>query len=140
MKQKTDTLLLSDEAAAELVDFLAPAKSGRQRKGTVRLGEGHGRPFQNLAGKRFGRWSVTDKTIGYGKYTVTDEPGHGSNGLHALRYGEQWRDLVGDGLIYSLASELEDAIALLKKIDADDCVNEAPWRADIAEFLGDNRR
>lgn len=41
-----------------------------------------------------------------GKYTVV----FGSdNRLHALRYGEEWRNCVGDNLIYYLAVELEEA-------------------------------
>lgn len=42
-------------------------------------------------------------TICDGKYTVTDENGK----LEALRHGTPWRDLVGDNLIYGLASEIE---------------------------------
>lgn len=41
-----------------------------------------------------------------GKYTVV-LPDNG--GLKALRYGAPWRDLVGDGLILSLAFELDEA-------------------------------
>ena len=29
-------------------------------------------------------------------------------GLHALRYGEEWRDLTGDKLVFSLAYELNE--------------------------------
>ena len=42
-------------------------------------------------------------TVGDGKYTVTDEDGR----FKALRYGEEWRDCTGDGLIYTLAVEIE---------------------------------
>lgn len=40
-----------------------------------------------------------------GKYTVIHD-----NGLdfHALRYGERWRDLTGDGLVLAMAQEIED--------------------------------
>lgn len=40
-----------------------------------------------------------------GKYTLVwdDETGH----LQALRYGEPWRDLVGDGLVLALFQEVE---------------------------------
>ncbi len=49
-----------------------------------------------------------------GKYTVVMEDGYR---LKALRYGEEWRDCVGDNLIYWLAVELQEArdeIARLK--------------------------
>jgi len=39
-----------------------------------------------------------------GKYTVV-LPANGK--LHALRYGQPWRDCIGDGLILSLAQEIE---------------------------------
>ena len=44
------------------------------------------------------RVSVAD-----GKYTVV----HDSAGLRILRFGEPWRDVTGDNVIYSLAAELE---------------------------------
>lgn len=39
-----------------------------------------------------------------GKYTVCHN--NGAN-FHALRHGEPWRDLTGDGLILAMAHELE---------------------------------
>lgn len=39
-----------------------------------------------------------------GKYTVIQGP---DGALSALRYGEPWRDCVGDNLVYGLAAELE---------------------------------
>ena len=47
-------------------------------------------------------------TISDGKYTVIipEKPG---DKLHVLRYGEPWRDCVGDNVILALASELEEA-------------------------------
>ncbi|MFA6043402.1 MAG: hypothetical protein WC718_00335 [Phycisphaerales bacterium] len=42
-------------------------------------------------------------TVGDGKYTVVQG---GDGGLRALRYGEEWRDCCGDGLIYALAVEV----------------------------------
>lgn len=45
-------------------------------------------------------------TAGDGKYTVRKTV---SGGLHALRYGEPWRDLCGDKLVYQLAAELQEA-------------------------------
>lgn len=50
-------------------------------------------------------------SVGDGKYTVAQF----TNGaLHALRYGEPWRDCCGDKLIYALAAEVE---ALRKQIE-----------------------
>lgn len=48
-------------------------------------------------------------TVGNGKYTVISD---GSGNLRALRYGEEWRDCTGDGLILALAHEVEAARAL----------------------------
>ena len=39
------------------------------------------------------------------KYTLVHDDGVG---LHALRYGEQWRDLTGDGLVLAMAQEIEE--------------------------------
>lgn len=38
-----------------------------------------------------------------GKYTVTDRSGH----LETLRYGEPWRDHLGDNLIFAMATRIE---------------------------------
>lgn len=49
-----------------------------------------------------------------GKYTVMHN--NGAN-LRALRYGESWRDLTGDNLVYYMAcriEELEQAIQEIK--------------------------
>lgn len=43
-------------------------------------------------------------TVYDGKYTVVQDA---DGRLHALRYGEEWRDCVGDGLILALAQEVE---------------------------------
>ena len=40
------------------------------------------------------------------KYTVVQMK---NGSLKALRYGEEWRDCTGDGLILSLAQELESS-------------------------------
>jgi len=48
-----------------------------------------------------------------GKYTLIRD----RNRQYALRYGEPWRDLTGDNLIYSLIVEIErlnNQIKLLK--------------------------
>ena len=43
-------------------------------------------------------------TVSDGKYTVIQD----INGLYALRYGEEWRELTGDGLILALAMEVQE--------------------------------
>lgn len=54
-------------------------------------------------------------TVYDGKYTVIqDERG----GLRALRYGEEWLDCTGNGLILALAQEVEmlrETVALLQR-------------------------
>lgn len=40
-----------------------------------------------------------------GKYTV--QHNNGAN-LKALRYGEEWRDLTGDGLVLALVQKIEE--------------------------------
>lgn len=50
-----------------------------------------------------------------GKYTVVI-PANG--GLHALRYGEPWRDLTGDNLVFNLAWELNEARAEIAALKA----------------------
>lgn len=48
---------------------------------------------------------VLNVTVGSGKYTVIqDRDGR----LRALRYGEEWRDCVGDGLVYTMAAEIQE--------------------------------
>lgn len=47
---------------------------------------------------------MTDEiTLENGKYTLVND--HGK--LTALRYGEPWRDCVGDGLMLAMAHEIE---------------------------------
>jgi hypothetical protein len=57
--------------------------------------------------------AVLGVTVGDGKYTVQQDA---SGRLTALRYGEPWRDCCGDGLIYQLAAELQDAREALQRI------------------------
>lgn len=56
---------------------------------------------------------------GEGKYTLIQEA---DGRLHALRYGDPWRECVGDGLILALGCDLEAAKATVaeqgKTIDA----------------------
>jgi hypothetical protein len=53
-------------------------------------------------------------TVADGKYTVQRGP---QTNLRALRYGEPWRDLVGDNLIFYLAFELQEAREKLAKLE-----------------------
>lgn len=41
--------------------------------------------------------------VGDGKYTIIYEDGK----LSALRYGEPWRDLVGDGMVLAMLQEID---------------------------------
>jgi hypothetical protein len=52
-------------------------------------------------------------TVGDGKYTVTQDA---SGRLTALRYGEPWRDCVGDGLICALAYEVNSLREQLARV------------------------
>lgn len=47
---------------------------------------------------------MTTITIADGKYTVAHEDGAN---LRALRHGEPWRSLTGDGLVLAMAQEIE---------------------------------
>ena len=56
-------------------------------------------------------------SVGNGKYTIKqDERGR----LYALRHGEEWRDLCGDGMVYVLAAEVETLRQKIK--DAENCL------------------
>lgn len=61
---------------------------------------------------------MTEIKIQEGKYTVIHD--NGTN-FHALRNGEKWRDLTGDGLILSMAQHIEQ---LESRIDW--LINEGP--------------
>ena len=52
-------------------------------------------------------------TVGDGKYTVIHRNGRS---LRALRYGEAWRDLPGDGLVLALVQEIEALKAEIAKL------------------------
>ena len=47
-----------------------------------------------------------------GKYTVSHD--NGTN-FHALRYGEEWRNLTGDGLILAMAHRIEKLEIFISK-------------------------
>lgn len=55
--------------------------------------------------------SETHTQVADGKYTVVHD--NGAN-LRALRYGQPWRDLVGDGLVLAMAQEIENLIGCLE--------------------------
>ena len=60
---------------------------------------------------------VLDVDVAGGKYTVRQET---QGKLYALRYGSEWRDLTGDGLVLNMAYESgaskEKIIALEERI------------------------
>lgn len=53
-----------------------------------------------------------DLVLDDGKYTLTYKQGEG---VKALRYGEPWRDFLGDSLILTLFYTLAEARDLLKE-------------------------
>lgn len=59
-----------------------------------------------------------------GKYTLIMDPCN----MRALRYGEPWRDLVGDGFVMALGQEIERQQDRLAKAEA--------LIADMAEHDG----
>lgn len=67
-----------------------------------------------------------------GKYTYVLEPDRGMQ--YALRYGQPWRDLCGDNLIYWMGVrivELERQVAELRK-DAQKAINDAYYEGFFA--------
>ncbi len=57
--------------------------------------------------------SSTKIVIADGKYTIHHE--NGTN-LRCLRYGQHWRDLVGDGMVLAMAQEIESLRDELKEL------------------------
>lgn len=49
---------------------------------------------------------MIDISVADGKYKIVFDPR--GVGFKAYRYGEDWRDLTGDGLILALVQEIED--------------------------------
>ena len=52
-----------------------------------------------------------------GKYTYVlndDEPGS----QYVLRYGEPWRDLIGDKFVYCMAAKIEEQAERIKELEA----------------------
>lgn len=78
-------------------------------------------------------------TVGDGKYTVRVMA---DGRMHALRNGEPWRDLNGDGLIYALAAEIENTMQLLDEAAVDfvgsplELQDESPTPAMLVKHLG----
>ena len=64
-----------------------------------------GAPVSEAKAQEEGGRKVTRIELDDGKYTVVHDSGAG---LHALRYGEHWRDMTGDGLVLAMAQEIED--------------------------------
>lgn len=50
--------------------------------------------------------STTRIDLDDGKYSVLHENGAG---LRAYRYGEPWRELAGDNLVFAMANKIEEA-------------------------------
>lgn len=61
-----------------------------------------------------------------GKYTVQHE--NGAN-FKALRYGEEWRDLTGDGLVLALVQRIEE---LQHEIED---INYRHWELSLGEDI-----
>lgn len=48
-----------------------------------------------------------------GKYTILHDNG---NNLRALRYGEEWRSLTGDGMVLAMAHKIESQQEYIDKL------------------------
>lgn len=70
-----------------------------------------------------------------GKYTITHERGVN---LRVLRYGDSWRDAVGDSFILACAQEIEHLVEALKGLDEAYC--RANDRLNAAERNEDRKR
>jgi hypothetical protein len=70
-------------------------------------------------------------SIENGKYTVIQEA---TGRLHALRYGEPWRDCVGDNVIFHLAHY----VANLRKLAEDAVIAEESQYVDWAKLNKDS--
>ena len=55
-------------------------------------------------------------TVGDGKYTITfDDAGK----LTATRYGCEWRDMCGDGMILAMLQEIDDLKNKIEQMEQD---------------------
>lgn len=59
---------------------------------------------------------MTKIVLENGKYTVLHE--NGVN-LRALRHGEAWRELTGDGLVLAMAQRIEELEEQLQAIESE---------------------
>jgi hypothetical protein len=57
---------------------------------------------------------MNEITLDNGKYTIVNDV-ENTGDFYALRYGEEWRDLIGDKLVLALVSEIEDLREELSK-------------------------
>lgn len=53
-------------------------------------------------------------SVDNGKYTIIMKE---NGSMEALRHGETWRDLTGDGMVLALAQEIEELREKLKKYE-----------------------
>jgi hypothetical protein len=88
-----------------------------------------------FAHKRFISFADESKSEGLtrieldgGKYTVTHRSG---TELQALRYGEPWRDLTGDGLVLALCQEIESLMRAQEVVGND---VRATFQALVQEY------
>lgn len=70
--------------------------------------------------------TVESVTVGEGKYTVRVHP---DGRMDALRYGEEWRELTGDGMVMALVHEIQSLRALLDHAERGTAA-QAPRPAD----------
>lgn len=81
---------------------------------------------------------MTEIELEKGKYTVLHEDGAN---FRALRHGEPWRDLTGDGLVLAMAYEIErlrEAVARLSEQIEDDTERAARLDAEAFERGDEN--
>jgi len=77
-----------------------------------------------------------------GKYMVINELEEGG-GFRALRYGEEWRNLVGDNLVLAMAYEIEELreklaeteVMLSNAFDGIDELEYEDLHVEVFEFL-----
>ena len=83
---------------------------------TIEVSPGHPRKCSNCQEEVVEKQEdiTLSVTVGKGKYTVQQDR---KGMLTALRYGEEWRDCCGDGLILTLAQEVSGLRAKLKSLN-----------------------
>lgn len=65
------------------------------------------------ANKRVGTGGGFGVSVAGGKYTIQAD---GDGRLRALRYGQPWRELTGDGMVLALAQEIERLREALERL------------------------